>query len=67
MFARNTHLHPVKLEKGGTQVAAPPTHRVMGGRIFFGVLDVVKVLNRGALKEQLMTDENIVSEQAALK
>jgi hypothetical protein len=39
----------------------------MGGRIFFGVLDVAKVLNRGALKEQLMTDENIVSEQAALK
>ena len=48
-------------------MAAPPTHRVMGGRIFFGVLDVAKVLNRGALKEQLMTDENIVSEQAALK
>jgi hypothetical protein len=28
---------------------------------FFGFLDVVKVLNRGALKEQLMPDENIVS------
>ena len=57
----------LKAVRGAQVTTPPPTHRVMGGRIFFGVLDVVKVLNRGALKEQLMTDENIVSEQAALK